>query len=344
MVAAGMAIAFGGGNGSSNRLDTPPSANGGADNSAQDEVTDNNESQGPLDDLLPPVWEGVEPGREAEDGGGGETIQDEPVDSPINPGIDQEASPTMSNKPSETPSLRPSARATPADTTAKSSGAQNDNNGNGQNDFDEATDGKQSPPLDSPILDGRDQYDFGEATDGKQSPPLDSPVLDEPNTETDPGATPTTSATPSVLPTTTLYPPSFRPSMGPSLRPTTSEPTVTESTVPSIGNGGGQNDPGNNGDGIVNFYLIADVPYNPKERDELGPQITDIPSDGEFVVHLGDIRSAREGQRCDQAEYTYLGDVLRNHSHAPAFVVVGGMCVSVCDDANKPAPFRVALW
>lgn len=48
-----------------------------------------------------------------------------------------------------------------------------------------------------------------------------------------------------------------------------------------------------------------------------------IPEDAEFVIHVGDIRSARDGRTCEKAEYENVADMLRL-SRAPVFIVPGG--------------------
>lgn len=50
--------------------------------------------------------------------------------------------------------------------------------------------------------------------------------------------------------------------------------------------------------GQTTFYVIADVPYNDDEREEMPGLVADIPKDGAFAVHLGDIKHADES--CNQ--------------------------------------------
>lgn len=47
--------------------------------------------------------------------------------------------------------------------------------------------------------------------------------------------------------------------------------------------------------GVTTFYSIADTPYTQAEARELPIQVRSLPPDAEFLVHLGDIRSARNG-------------------------------------------------
>lgn len=51
-------------------------------------------------------------------------------------------------------------------------------------------------------------------------------------------------------------------------------------------------------------------------------QMTDLPSDAEFVIHLGDLRLARDNPPCVRSEYNDAAMRLRA-SHAPVFVIVG---------------------
>jgi hypothetical protein len=74
---------------------------------------------------------------------------------------------------------------------------------------------------------------------------------------------------------------------------------------------------------LIHFYAIADVPYNETETAELPGQIAAIPEDAEFLIHLGDIRSAKEGFLCTQAEYQAVASML-TASKVPVFIILGG--------------------
>ena len=76
------------------------------------------------------------------------------------------------------------------------------------------------------------------------------------------------------------------------------------------------------GDG-TRFYAIGDVPYSDAEARTLQVQISNLPTDAEFLIHVGDIRSARDGRTCEIDEYYKVAGIL-NQSHAPVFLVVGG--------------------
>lgn len=74
---------------------------------------------------------------------------------------------------------------------------------------------------------------------------------------------------------------------------------------------------------LTTFYAIADTPYNQVEANELPIQVRSLPSDAEFLVHLGDIRSAKNGGSCKLYEYNNVAAILRQ-SPVPVFMVIGG--------------------
>ena len=71
------------------------------------------------------------------------------------------------------------------------------------------------------------------------------------------------------------------------------------------------------------FYVIGDVPYSTSESIELEQQILSLPSDAEFLIHVGDIRSARDGRKCEIDEYHEVAEILKL-SNVPVFIVLGG--------------------
>jgi hypothetical protein len=75
------------------------------------------------------------------------------------------------------------------------------------------------------------------------------------------------------------------------------------------------------------FYAIGDVPYTTGEARELEWQIQSLAADAEFLIHVGDIRSARDGLSCEEEEYTAVANIL-NQSKVPVFLVLGGKCGS----------------
>lgn len=74
---------------------------------------------------------------------------------------------------------------------------------------------------------------------------------------------------------------------------------------------------------LTRFYAIGDVPYSTVEAEELLVQMQNIPLDAEFVIHVGDIRIARDGRACDIEEFYEVARIL-NQSHVPVFLVLGG--------------------
>jgi hypothetical protein len=55
-----------------------------------------------------------------------------------------------------------------------------------------------------------------------------------------------------------------------------------------------------------------------------------LPDDAEFLIHVGDIRSARDGSVCTADEYTAVANILLQ-SHAPVFLVMGGTYLLLTD-------------
>lgn len=69
------------------------------------------------------------------------------------------------------------------------------------------------------------------------------------------------------------------------------------------------------------FYATGDVPYSTDQASKLKQQLLNIPSDAEFIIHVGDIRNAN-GKRsiCRQEEYTNVASLLRL-SPVPVFIL-----------------------
>ncbi|CAJ1963235.1 unnamed protein product [Cylindrotheca closterium] len=110
------------------------------------------------------------------------------------------------------------------------------------------------------------------------------------------------SLTPSSLPTTSLVPsvaPSKNPSSTPSQNPTYEELETT-------------------------FYAIGDVPYRHNERVQLKDRMKELPTDAEFLIHLGDIRTSGTNQRqpCLIQDYQEVHNTLRL-SKVPVFIIPG---------------------
>jgi len=85
------------------------------------------------------------------------------------------------------------------------------------------------------------------------------------------------------------------------------------------------------------FLVIGDVPYNVQQARELAVQMDNIAAgSADFVVHVGDIRSAADGARCSLAEYQAVEDILKR-SKVPMFVIPG-------DNEWNDCPNRVQAW
>lgn len=117
---------------------------------------------------------------------------------------------------------------------------------------------------------------------------------------------PSTTENPSGIPTTVFSAePSSEPTQQPSLAPSTEPTSSPTEAFPAI----------------TTFYAIGDVPYTPRETDQLIGQMQTIPDDAEFVIHVGDIRKQSEPV-CQYDNYQRVASILRL-SHAPVFIVVG---------------------
>ena len=73
------------------------------------------------------------------------------------------------------------------------------------------------------------------------------------------------------------------------------------------------------------FYVIGDAPYKVNGLDPttgFPQQVRGIPNDAEFVVHVGDILSAKESE-CHISWYQQVSYILRSSSDAPVFITPG---------------------
>mmetsp|Transcript_35413 Transcript_35413/g.85874 ORF Transcript_35413/g.85874 Transcript_35413/m.85874 type:complete len:517 (+) Transcript_35413:308-1858(+) len=70
------------------------------------------------------------------------------------------------------------------------------------------------------------------------------------------------------------------------------------------------------------FYVIGDLPYNDKERTRLIEHVNNLPSDAEFLVHVGDLRDAENHTDCLLSEFDDVADILKQ-SPVPVFIVPG---------------------
>ncbi len=84
----------------------------------------------------------------------------------------------------------------------------------------------------------------------------------------------------------------------------------------------------------LTFYVMGDVPYAPQEDLLLPKQIAELPEDGAFVVHLGDIK--RGFTPCSSGVYEKVSGMLRK-SKAPVFIIPG-------DNEWNDCLFPSAAW
>ena len=137
--------------------------------------------------------------------------------------------------------------------------------------------------------------------------------------------TPALTPAPTVLPTPGPTPaPTPQPTAQPTPVATTPTPTPNPTLQPTLSPTMPATTPGPAGSPLLTtFYAVADAPYNETEAAELAVQIQSLPSDAEFLMHLGDIRSAASGAACQLSEYTEVAMILRQ-SAVPVFIIKGG--------------------
>mmetsp|Transcript_3497 Transcript_3497/g.7942 ORF Transcript_3497/g.7942 Transcript_3497/m.7942 type:complete len:395 (+) Transcript_3497:42-1226(+) len=113
----------------------------------------------------------------------------------------------------------------------------------------------------------------------------------------------------------TIY--SAEPSSIPSDMPS-DMPSLTPSSAPTM------NPTGTYKDKVETiFYAIGDVPYNDLEKVQLRDRMINLPQDGEFLVHLGDIRSGKKRtEPCRLEQYQQVRDLLLQ-SKIPVFIIPG---------------------
>ncbi|WP_417850075.1 hypothetical protein [Thalassoglobus sp.] len=71
---------------------------------------------------------------------------------------------------------------------------------------------------------------------------------------------------------------------------------------------------------LLTFYVMGDIPYAPREDEMLTQQIAELPEDGSFVVHVGDIK--RGFMPCSSDVYERVSGILQT-SKAPLFIIPG---------------------
>lgn len=84
-------------------------------------------------------------------------------------------------------------------------------------------------------------------------------------------------------------------------------------------------------DTVTVFYIMSDCPYNDNERQVLMPtHIASIPSDAEFLFHLGDLQYAMT-DNCEEWAYESASSILKQSS-VPTFVLPGDNDMNDCDN------------
>jgi hypothetical protein len=81
----------------------------------------------------------------------------------------------------------------------------------------------------------------------------------------------------------------------------------------------------------VAFYAMGDVPYAPEEDLLLPKQIANLPADGRFLIHVGDIKNGTTP--CDESIYTKVAAML-GKSKLPTFIIPGD---NEWNDCENPA-------
>ena len=90
-------------------------------------------------------------------------------------------------------------------------------------------------------------------------------------------------------------------------------------------------------DELAAFYAMGDTPYAPEDHALLVAQLHNMPSDGLFAVHLGDIKTG--ASQCEEVVYYRVAEYLRT-SRLPLFIVPGDNEWNDC--SNPEAAWR--LW
>lgn len=70
------------------------------------------------------------------------------------------------------------------------------------------------------------------------------------------------------------------------------------------------------------FAAIGDVPYTDWESSKLKDHMDELDETAEFVIHVGDIRSAANGDECVLEEFEDVAEILLR-SPVPVFIILG---------------------
>lgn len=135
-----------------------------------------------------------------------------------------------------------------------------------------------------------------------------------------PSAVPIPSTIPSASPSSPSSAPSTEPTASPSTRPSFSPKTIIQTSH------------------VSSFLAIADVPYTEDQAIDLAEQMRAVSDDADFLVHIGDIRSARDGSPCKRSDYTDAAALL-SLSSIPVFIVPGDNEWQDCPNMKRGIQF-----
>lgn len=95
-------------------------------------------------------------------------------------------------------------------------------------------------------------------------------------------------------------------------------------------------EPDSSGSTLITFYAMGDVPYKPEEDRLLPQQIAELPDDGLFVIHVGDIKGG--SAPCDEAVFQKVSGML-SKSRTPVFIIPGDNEWNDCTDPAQAWTF-----
>jgi hypothetical protein len=71
----------------------------------------------------------------------------------------------------------------------------------------------------------------------------------------------------------------------------------------------------------IEFYTIADVPYNDLHRQHFPDLVSAVPESADFLIHLGDIKDS--SPNCDIEYVQYIDSILSTYSKVPTLLIIG---------------------
>jgi hypothetical protein len=85
--------------------------------------------------------------------------------------------------------------------------------------------------------------------------------------------------------------------------------------------------------GTVTFYVTSDVPYDQAEEDRLMKDMTNLPGDAEFMVHLGNIQDSAVSF-CPSSRPSDVASILKK-SPVPVFMLPGAEDWAKCPNPDQ---------